>query len=153
VSAELPRRYARVDGTNSIWTVTRRLPDGSYRLENERTWFYADAAFVTLIGSSRAADIDTAVAAGDAQTDAKVRDMHRLVLQLLERGAMSDFDLAAEASRILKRIVKQTSIGKRRQELVTLGLVCDSGRRGISDTGSSCVRWMLTRAGKQASAA
>ena len=147
------RKLARLDGSNSIWTVTGQRPDGSYRLENERTFCFAEAKFVTIIGASRTSDPDTSHAAAASQTDTKVRDMHRLVLCLLERGPMSDFDLAREATLIQKRAVKQTSIGVRRKELERLGLVCDSGRRGVSDTGTSCVRWMLTSAGRQAVAA
>lgn len=149
----MSRKLARLDGSNMIWTVTSRRPDGSYRLETDRTYCYADPQFVTIIGAARTSDPDTSHAAAAAQTDMKVRDMHRLVLCLLERGPMSDFDLAREATLIQKRAVKQTSIGVRRKELERLGLVCDSGRRGVSDTGTSCVRWMLTHAGREAVAA
>jgi hypothetical protein len=44
--------------------------------------------------------------------------------------------------------VKQTSIGVRRKELVTIGLVRDSGRKGVSDTGSPCIVWEITAAGR-----
>jgi len=147
------RKLARLDGSNMIWTVTGQRPDGAYRLETDRTYCFAEPQFVTVIGAARTSDPDTSHAAAAAQTDTKVRDMHRLVLCLLERGPMSDFDLAREATIVQKRAVKQTSIGVRRKELERLGLVCDSGRRGVSDTGTSCVRWMLTHAGREAVAA
>ena len=46
------------------------------------------------------------------------------------------------------RIVKQTSIGVRRGELVKVGMVRDSGTKGTSDTGSPCIRWALTNSGQ-----
>jgi len=44
-------------------------------------------------------------------------------------------------------MVKATSLGVRRKELVTLGLVRNSGRRAPSDTGTSSIVWALTAAG------
>ena len=147
------RQLARLDGTNCIWVVTHQRPDGVYRLENERTWCLAEPKFVTIIAGARHSDPDTSHAAAAAQTVTKVRAMHNVVMCILEQGPATDFDLARKASLMLKRAVKQTSIGVRRKELERLGLVCDSGRRGVSDTGTSCVMWMLTNAGRQAAAA
>jgi hypothetical protein len=91
--------------------------------------------------------------AAKAQTPAKVRTEHRLVLELLAMEPMSDFQLAAMASQSLGRKVKQTSVGVRRGELVRIGLVRDSGRKGTSDTGSACIVWELTQAGRKEVAA
>lgn len=78
-------------------------------------------------------------AAGHAATD------RGLVLRVLaEHGPLSDFDIARIAGRA------QTSLGVRRGELVKLGLVRRYDRDGISDTGSACIRWTLTDAGKRA---
>lgn len=66
------------------------------------------------------------------------REQHELVLALLaEHGPLSDFDLARLTG------IKQTSIGARRAELKTAGLVEAFDRGGVSDTGSVCVRWTL----------
>jgi len=91
--------------------------------------------------------------AAAAQTPAKVRSEHRLILELLQWEPLSDFDLAERASQALGRPVKQTSLGVRRGELTKLGLVTDSGLKGTSDTGSKCIRWVLTPAGQKELAA
>jgi hypothetical protein len=146
-------RLARLDGSNSIWRVTGQRVDGFYRLENDRTHCFAAPVFVTIIAGARHDDPDTSHAAAEAQTIHKVRAMHNVVMCILEQGPATDFDLARKASLMLKKAVKQTSIRVRRKELERLGLVCDSGRRGVSDTGTSCVVWQLTNAGRQAAAA
>ena len=79
-----------------------------------------------------------------ASTEQKRRDAHRSVLAILAAGPASDFDLAASTG------LKQTSIGKRRGELRDAGLVCEHDRAGVSDTGSACIRWALTEAGRAA---
>lgn len=144
---------ARLDGTNGLWTVTGRHADGSWRLQKDHMWCFAAPAFVTFIGGHRATDPITSMEAAQRQTTDKVRSEHRVVLELLSLEPLTDFELAKRASHALKRAVKQTSIGVRRGELVRLGLVVDSGRKGVSDTGSSCIVWQLTNAGRQEVAA
>jgi hypothetical protein len=146
-------RFARLDGTSGIWTVTGLGADGLWRLENERTWCYASPKFVTFIGGHRSTDPVTSIEAAGRQTTDKVRTEHRVVLELLSMEPLTDFELAKRATQALRRPVKQTSIGVRRGELVRLGLVVDSGRKGVSDTGSSCIVWQLTNAGRQEVAA
>lgn len=98
-------------------------------------------------GMHRATDPDTStmaavIAIGHARTD------YDRVLELLnEHGPLSDFALARHTGR------KQTSIGKRRGELVELGYV-ERARdtngcwaQGVSDTGSPCALWQITDAG------
>ena len=94
--------------------------------------------------AARFTDPPTSHLAAASVTTAAQRDSHRLVLDLLAaRGPLTDFALAAEATRVLGRTVKQTSLGVRRKELVTAGLVCEHDRAGVSDTGSPCIRWAL----------
>ena len=100
--------------------------------------------------TARNTDPITSHQAARAQTPAKVRTEHRLILELLQWEPRSDFELATLASQALGRTVKQTSIGVRRGELCKLGLVADSGTRGTSDTGSPCIRWALTHSGQDA---
>lgn len=69
-------------------------------------------------------------------------DQARALIALHARPA-TDFELAAITGR------KQTSIGKRRGELVAQGLCVDSGQRRPSDTGSPAVVWALTDLGHQ----
>jgi hypothetical protein len=90
-----------------------------------------------LAPAARNSDPATSHLAAALQTPAKVRDAHRLVLELLNRyGPLTDFDLAAKTGR------KQTSIGKRRHELCAQGLVRAFDHRGVSDTGTACTRWV-----------
>ena len=103
--------------------------------------------------TARNTDPITSHQAARAQTPAKVRSEHRLVLELLRWEPLTDFDLAERASQTLQRKVKSVSIGKRRGELRDLGLVADSGLKGRSDTGSAAVRWCLTDAGHKELAA
>ncbi len=100
--------------------------------------------------TARRSDPITSHQAAAAQTPAKVRTEHLLVLELLQWEPLSDFELAARASQALGRIVKQTSLGVRRGELCKIGLVADSGTKGTSDTGSPCIRWALTHSGQAA---
>ena len=103
--------------------------------------------------TARTSDPVTSHQAAAAQTPAKVRSEHRLVLELLQWEPLTDFELAARASQALGRTVKQTSLGVRRGELCKLGLVADSGTKGTSDTGSPCIRWCLTAQGQRELAA
>ena len=98
--------------------------------------------------TARRNDPITSHQAAAAQTPAKVRTEHRLILELLQWEPLSDFELATRASQALGRTVKQTSIGVRRGELVKIGMVRDSGTKGTSDTGSPCIRWALTNFGQ-----
>jgi len=93
---------------------------------------------------ARLTDPDTAHDAAASITPGKQRDSHALVLALLaEHGPLSDFDLARMATARRGHMVKQTSLGVRRKELVTAGLVVERDRAGVSDTGSPCIRWAL----------
>jgi hypothetical protein len=76
-----------------------------------------------------------------------------VVLELLTRGPLTDFDLAFQASQALGKPIKQTSVGVRRGELVRMGLVRNSGTFGVSDTGSRAIRWAITDAGRKELAA
>ena len=132
------------------WRVIGETPT-QYKVQhptNPDTWGFLlkrDA----LTPSARNTDPVTSHMAARAQTPAKVRTEHRLVLELLSLEPLTDFQLAARASQSLGRIVKQTSVGVRRGELVRLGYVRDSGRKGTSDTGSACIVWELTQAGRK----
>jgi hypothetical protein len=59
-------------------------------------------------------------------------------------AGLTDFELGDLIGR------QQTSAGKRRGELRDLGLVCDSGARRASPSGSSAIVWIITEAGKEA---
>lgn len=100
--------------------------------------------------NARATDPSTSWAAAAQQTPDKMRDSHRLVLRLLRKhGPANDFELArfAKSEGIT---TSQTSIGKRRLELVRLGMVIDSGTTAPSDLGCDSIRWKLTNDGKRA---
>lgn len=100
-------------------------------------------------GMHRATDPDTSQAAAVIAISHAQTDRER-VLELLASehpAGLTDFQLAAITGR------KQTSIGKRRGELVDLGLA-ERARDangcwalGVSDTGSPCAVWCITGRG------
>jgi len=153
-------RMVRIPMGNRIWYVVPDIQWGpTIRVETERldgngrTHCFVPKELLVDVGRARSTDPSTSAMAARAQTTDKVRTEHRVVLELLQWESLTDFELAKRASQALGRPVKQTSIGVRRGELVRLGLVADSGRKGTSDTGSACIIWQITRAGRQAVAA
>lgn len=108
----------------------------------------AGALPAAIVPAARATDPATSHEAAATITVQRMRADHQLVLAALhDHGPMTDFGIAAKVSAALGRIVKQTSLGVRRSELVRLGLVRNSGRRAPSDTGTSSIVWALTAAG------
>ncbi len=133
------------------WIETRRQNGLSYltREDGQTTVIVP----VDHLGAARATDPVTSHESAARQTPAKVRNEHRVVLELLSKGPLTDFDLAYQASRTLGRPIKQTSVGVRRGELCRMGLVRNSGTYGTSDTGSRAIRWAITDAGRKELAA
>ena len=128
--------------------MDERQQGATRKLTGHDTWWVVGAHLVVPVEpTARVTDPITSHMAAQAQTPAKVRSEHRLVLELLQWEALDDFELAKRASQALGRPVKQTSIGVRRGELRRIGLVAGSGLKGKSDTGSPVIRWCLTDAG------
>lgn len=101
---------------------------------------------VEVPAGARSTDPDTSHIAAAMPRD--IAGNHRLVLQLLaDHGPMTDWDLSQQAARRGINIVP-TSIGKRRQELTTVGYVCNSGRRRQTGTGATAICWQITAAGR-----
>ena len=110
---------------------------------------------------SRNNDPGTSHAAAAQQQGTKVEGDRRLVLRMFAmHGLLNDFELAhkatewsrAEARRVGAteyRPYYQTSLGKRRLELVRMGLVEDTGFTSPSDSGSESTVWTITPAGKK----
>lgn len=153
-------RMVRIPMGNRIWYVVPDIQWGpTIRVETERldgngrTHCFVPRELLVDVGRARSTDPSTSAMAARAQTTDKVRTEHRVVLELLQWESLTDFELAKRASQALGRPVKQTSIGVRRGELVRLGLVADSGRKGKSDTGTACIIWQITSAGRQTVAA
>ena len=140
----------RVVGTGPRGTLLEHLSLKDDDGKPVRRWAHES---VKVQPSARVSDPVTSHMAAAAQTPAKVRSEHRLILELLQWEPLSDFDLAQRASQALGRTVKQTSLGVRRGELTKLGLVTDSGLKGTSDTGAKCIRWVLTPDGQKELAA
>ncbi len=134
------------------WIETRRQNGLSY-LTREDGQTTVIVPVDHLEPAARATDPLTSHEAAARQTPAKVRTEHRVVLELLTRGPLTDFDLAFQASQALGKPIKQTSVGVRRGELVRMGLVRNSGTFGVSDTGSRAIRWAITDAGRKELAA
>lgn len=149
-------RMVNIPMSNRLWYVIPEIQFGPLvRVETERadrtgrTHLFVQRHMLVDVGTARRTDPDTSHAAASLQTVNKVRTEHRVVLELLQWEPLSDFDLAKRASEALGRPIKQTSIGVRRGELVRTGLVCDSGRKGKSDTGTACILWQITNSGRQ----
>lgn len=91
-------------------------------------------------------DGDTAQAAADSQTPERLTRDRRLALVELAKAypyGLTDFELASRTGR------KQTSIGKRRWELVDAGMAIDTDERRPSDTGAMAKVWAITTFGLQ----
>ena len=92
---------------------------------------------------SRTNDRDTARIAGQR---ANLTDGQTKVLKALA-GAGSRGLLDHDHERLCGLI--PTSAGKRRLELMQMGLVVDSGHRRATSTGTAAIVWVLTDAGRQ----
>lgn len=92
---------------------------------------------------SRTNDRDTARAAGER---VNLTEGQRKVFLALA-GAGSRGLLDHDHQRLCDLI--PTSAGKRRLELMQMGLVEDSGHRRATDTGTAAIVWVLTEAGRQ----
>ena len=92
---------------------------------------------------SRANDRDTARIAGKR---ANLTDGQTKVLKALA-GAGSRGLLDHDHHRLNGLI--PTSAGKRRLELMQMGLVIDSGHRRATSTGTAAIVWILSEAGRQ----
>ena len=91
----------------------------------------------------RANDRDTARAAGER---VNLTDGQTKVLKALA-GAGSRGLLDHDHERLCGLI--PTSAGKRRLELMQMGLVVDSGHRRATSTGTAAIVWVLSEAGRQ----
>lgn len=87
----------------------------------------------------RATDRDTSRAAPG--NEGRLSAHRWAALCALVEGDATDFELAERTG------VQQTSIGKRRLELVRDGLACDTSLRRPSPTGSLAIVWTVTPAG------
>lgn len=89
-------------------------------------------------------DGDTSQAAADSLTPERLTRDRRLALVELAKAypyGLTDFELASRTGR------KQTSIGKRRGELVEAGMAIDTDERRPSDTGALAKVWAVTTYG------
>ena len=102
-------------------------------------------------GMARTTDPDTSHTAA-ANVAPRAEGDRLLALQTLANwpAGLTDFELADKTGR------QQTSIGKRRGELVNLGYVeratdeVGNNLRGLSPTFTTCAIWRITNTGRQA---
>ena len=94
---------------------------------------------------ARASDPETSHQAARSLVLSADNDRGLALLALVDGGPCHDFELAARTGK------KQTSVGVRRKELVTLGLVerAPVKPRPNAD-GSLCIVWQATEAGRAA---
>ena len=138
----------RLRDSNHEWEQIGSGPKGlKFRVvTNHDIWGWFPPSHV-LSPTARRTDPITSHQAAAAQTPGKVSEVQAEVLKALQWGPLSDFELAVRVSKALGRRIIPTSVGVRRKELHRLGYVADSGTKGVSDTGSPCILWCLTRAG------
>lgn len=85
-------------------------------------------------------DPDTAIQA--AISNRVRRGTHRFrALELLAYASLTDFELAERSG------IQQTSIGKRRKELMDLGFVEPTRTTRAAPSGSQAIVWQITSAG------
>lgn len=99
----------------------------------------------------RSTDPDTSAEA--AWNVGDCRDIYLAIMEILfEHGPQTDYHLSLKLPAKLKNVsdVLRTTAGKRRGELRDMELVCNSGFRAKTDTGSTAIRWALTPAGERA---
>lgn len=92
---------------------------------------------------ARSTDPDTAVAAAATATEGMTHNQIAVLTALAAAGDRGMIDHDHEPVNGLK----QDTAGKRRGELVALGLVADSGERRKTPRGSKAIVWVLTPAG------
>lgn len=100
------------------------------------------STLVPTVPGARRGDRSTSWQAARSQAD-RLRDRLLSVLDVHARHpeGLTDFRLAELTG------IKQTSIGKRRHDLMEPGLIVDSGRTAFSDTQSSSIVWQITELG------
>lgn len=82
------------------------------------------------------------------------RTVERYADALRAGEALPAITLESETNRLLDVTGRQqTSVGKRRCELVRAGLAADTGQRRASPSGSPAIVWALTIEGRQKAAA
>jgi len=137
-------------GGTAWYRLTSRGADGYWaceRVNDPTNVQHAKESAMTLVpAKARHTDPDTSHEAAERASAHAEGDRRRVLALLAEHGPLTDFDLARLTGR------KQTSVGVRRGELRDAGLVEQHDRSGVSDTGSPCIRWTLTSAGRQAAA-
>lgn len=127
--------------------VVRSIPSGS-----RVTVSYGNVVDLTLpahmlapiVATARNTDGHTSHLAAQSQTPERMSTGQRVVLAAIVnagRNGLTDFELSDRTGS------KQTSHGKRRGELVTHGLVIDSGMTRPSDTGTQAKVWRATDLG------
>ena len=95
-----------------------------------------------LMPRARRFDHDTSQAAADAIAPRVNTDRERVLLAHADHPTgLDDFRLAELVGR------QQTSAGKRRGELVALGLIAKTGQRATAPSGAAVIVWQITNAG------
>lgn len=94
---------------------------------------------------ARATDPDTSHAAAAMQTpDRRAKGQWLALQHLAMHGPLTDFELAERTG------WQQTSIGRRRGELVSAGLVERTEERRSTPSGATAAVWRTTEAGLEA---
>lgn len=126
---------AAVDGFDRTFqVVNKRADNGLVELlapNNTSTW-YCDPRLVTILDGTPQAERPG------------IGGTRRKLLNALLYSPLTD---QALSERALVRNVTYTA--HMRSELVTAGLVADSGRRAVSESGARLIVWMITDLGRK----
>ena len=100
-----------------------------------------DATRFALKNTRRADHLTSIHAAQTAHRNAETNRMRALKIHAANPDGLTDFELAARCG------IQQTSIGKRRGELVAAGMIERTEITRPSPTGSAARVWKITRKG------
>ena len=100
----------------------------------------AESSGRRLMPVARRGDPETSWEAADSVTPRTITATQTAILLLLREGPMTDEDIAA---RVGKQFTSPSGLRTRRSELVSKGLVVDTGNRRKMESGRYSVVWAL----------
>lgn len=136
------RRPIEAEITEDEYQALMRAAAQAYRGETPEP--------VRVAALSRGTDPETSRQAAASISGAKMRETQRVIVEILDRfGPACDEDIAVYATQLasLDQAPKQSPSGlrSRRAELVTAGIVRDSGDRTKTSSGRQTIVWELAK--------
>ena len=103
---------------------------------------------ILIPGEARARNTDPLTSHDAAATVRNITETHNAILTFIRiDGPMTDFELLARWRKYCDRgwlePISESGLRTRRSELVAAGYLEDSGRRGKTPSGRSCIIWQV----------